>query len=311
MAAEIAYLGGEEIRRLMPPALARQAIADAYRGIARGELEGPVRTAFGPKGSDSLLMPALSPTSVGLKVLHHRPQNPSRGLPTLVGEVLLWDMATGRLRAVFDAAALTQVRTAALAGHATKLLAPKDVRRVGLLGAGGQAYDQALALVEATGARELRIWNRTPGRAQDLARRLGPALPGVEVSLARTPAEAVAGAGAVTLVTAATGPLLRAADLPAEVHLNAMGAYRPDMAELAPDVIASASAVFVDDVAGARQEAGDLLQAAAQGRFDMASLVDTGAAKGERRGRTVFKSVGAAIFDLAVGEALLRLAAGL
>ncbi len=305
MPAEIAYLDGAEIRRLMPPSVARQAIAGAYRAIACGDLEGPVRTAFGPEGGVSLLMPALSPASVGLKVLHQRPLNPSRGLPTLIGEVLLWDRRTGELKAVIDAAALTQVRTAALAGHATSLLAPPATRRVALLGAGGQAYDQAFALLESTAATELCIWNRTVERAEALAARLAPDLPQVEISLAGTPAEALRGAGAATLVTAAEEPLLHASDLPAEVHLNAMGAYRPDMAELAPDVIAGATAVYVDDVPGARQEAGDLIQAAAQDRYDMAALRDLRSAAGTRRGWTVFKSVGAALFDLAVAEELV------
>jgi ornithine cyclodeaminase len=304
MPADLAYLGGAEIRRLMPPSVAREAIAGAYRAIARGELEGPVRSAFGSPDSVSLLMPGLSPASVGLKVLHQRPENPSRGLPTLVGEVLLWDRQTGELRAVIDAAALTQVRTAALAGHATRLLAPPATRRVALLGAGGQAYDQALALIEATAATELCIWNRSSQRAEALAARLASELPQVGISVAAQPAEAVRGAGAATLATTAAEPLLHASDLPAEVHLNAMGAYRPDMAELAPDIIAGATAVYVDDVAGARQEAGDLIQAAAQGRYDMAELQDLRSAAA-RSGWTVFKSVGAAIFDLAVAEELV------
>ncbi len=303
MAAELRHIGGEEIRTLMPPAAARRAVAEAYQAIGRGELSGPVRSAIGADGQTSLLMPALSQAHVGLKVLHLRPENPARGLPAIVGEMLLWDRRTGELRAVIDAAALTAVRTAALAGHATKLLAPEGTRRVALLGAGGQAYDQALALVEATGARELRLWNRTGERAVALAARLGMALYGVGIAVAPTPAAAVADAGAVTLVTASATPLLHAGDLPAEAHLNAMGAYRPDMAELAPEIIGSAT-VYVDDIAGAREEAGDLVQAADRGLFRPEALQDLRAVKGGRQGWTVFKSVGAAIFDLAVGEAI-------
>ena len=308
MAAEIRYIGGEEVHRLMPPGAAREAIADALRAIGRGDLFGPLRQAVGSGGEVSLLMPALSPGHVGLKVLHLREENPSRGLPAIVGQMLLWDRGTGELRAVIDAAALTAVRTAALAGYATRLLAPEGTVRVALLGAGGQAYDQALALVEATGARELIIWNRTEERARALADRLGRAFAGVAVSVAATPAAAVAGAGAVTLVTSSPRPLLEAQDLPMAVHLNAMGAYRPDMAELAPEIIGRSTGVYVDDVAGACEEAGDLLQAAGRGLFRVEEMRDLRAAKGPRQGWTVFKSVGAAIFDLAVGEAILAAA---
>jgi ornithine cyclodeaminase len=306
MGADIRYLGETEIRRALPPGRAREAIAAAYRAIAAGEIEGPVRTTLGGGDESSLIMPALSRQHIGLKVLHLRDGNPARGLPAVMGEMLVWDRPTGELLAVIDATALTAVRTGALAGHATKLLAPEGVRRVALLGAGGQGYDQALALIEATGAQELRIWNRTRERAQALAGRLGPVLPGVQVAVADSARQAVAGAGAITLVTASSQPLLAAADLAPEAHLNAMGAYRPDMAEIGPDIVGGASAVFVDNVAGARGDAGELIQAAAQGRFDMAGLQDLRVAPGARSGWTLFKSVGAALFDLAVAEELLR-----
>lgn len=306
MAAEPRYLGADEIRRRLPPAQARQAIAGAYLALARGELEGPVRTGLGAGAETSLVMPALSPGRIGVKVLHLRPGNPAAGRAAVVGEMLIWDRETGGLLGLIDAAALTAVRTAALAGHATRLLAPPAVRRVALLGAGGQGYDQALALVEATGAGELRIWNRTGERARALAERLGPELPGVAVTVAATAREAVADAGAVTLVTASPAPLLAADDLAAEVHLNAMGGYRPDMAELGPDIIGGASAVLVDTVPGARAEAGELIQAAALGHLDLSGLQDLRAVRGDRRGWTVFKSVGAAIFDLAMAERLLE-----
>ncbi|MDA8345590.1 MAG: ornithine cyclodeaminase family protein [Thermaerobacter sp.] len=299
------YLGAEALRAALPPSLARRAIEGAFAAIAEGALEGPVRTSFAVAEGSSLLMPAVSRAHLGLKVLHLRSQNPAHGLPAIVGEFFLYLRATGELLAVLDGVELTGLRTAALAGHATALLAPSGAREGAIIGAGQQGYYQARALCEAAPIQRLRIWNRTPGRAAALAHRLRQELPAVEISIARDPAAAVADAQAVTLATASDRPLLRLADVPEEIHLNAMGAYRPDMAELAPDLLAGATQLLVDDVQGALAEAGDLLQAAAAGKVSLDALRTPWHASQPRSGITVFKSVGAAVFDLAVAEAAL------
>jgi len=309
MAADPLRLDGGDIRRLLPPAQARLAVAAGVAALRSGAVEGPLRTAVPSPDGPTLLMPALSRRHVGLKVLHLRPGNPAKGLPAIVGEMLLWDRASGRLLAVLDGAALTAVRTAALAGHATALLKPARTQRVGLLGAGGQAFDQALALCEATGAEEIRLWNRTRERADALALRLAERLRGVRVEVTETPAAAAEGAGALTTVTSSPEPLLFARDLPAEVHLNAMGAFRPDMAELAPEIVGGASLVCVDDVAAAWQEAGELLQAEALGLLRRSEVALLPELVPQRRGCTLFKSVGAAAYDLAVAQALVTAAA--
>jgi ornithine cyclodeaminase/alanine dehydrogenase-like protein (mu-crystallin family) len=301
----VRYLGAEALREALTPQVARGAIAGAFAAIAAGTLEGPVRTAFGTPEGASLLMPAVSREHLGLKVLHIRADNPDRGLPAIVGEFFLYARASGELLAVLDGVELTGIRTAALAGHAAALLAPEGARVGAILGAGQQGYYQARALCEATQVRELRIWNRTAVRAERLAQRLRPELSGVAISVAPTPAAAVAGAQAATLATAAHAPLLGLADVPAEIHLSAMGAYRPEMAELAPDLLGAASQLLVDDVQGALAEAGDLLQAAQAGKVSLGGLQTLAAARLPRDGITVFKSVGAAVFDLAVAEAVL------
>ncbi len=300
------YLGSDALREALPPSVARQAIAGAFAAIEAGSLSGPVRTSFGVAEGSSLLMPAVSREHLGLKVLHLRGDNPDRGLPAIVGEFFLYERTSGELLAVLDGVELTGIRTGALAGHATALLAPDGSRIGAVLGAGQQGYYQARALCEAAPLQELRIWNRTPQRAERLAERLRGELQGVTIRIAEDPAAAVAGAHAATLATAALRPLLSCDDVPAEIHLNAMGSYLPEMSELAPDLLAAASQLLVDDVAGALAEAGDLLQAAAAGKVSLGGLKTLAGARLPRRGITVFKSVGAAVFDLAVAEAVLR-----
>ncbi len=300
------YLGAAELRHALPPRRARDAIARAFAEIANGSLEGPVRSSFDIAEGASLLMPAASREHLGLKVLHLRAQNPARDLPAVIGDFLLYDRGTGELLAVLDGVELTGIRTAALAGHASALLAPAPTEVGAILGAGFQGYYQALALCEAVPVRLLRVWNRTRARAEQLAARLREELQGVAIEVSDSPRHAVEGAQAATLATAAAGPLLRATDVQAPIHLNAMGAYRPDMAELAPDLLSRATQVVVDDLSAALAEAGDILQAAAAGVIRLDGIQTLAQARRRRSGITVFKSVGAAVFDLAVAEAALE-----
>lgn len=298
------YLDAAALRGVLPPAAARRAIASAFEDIARGVLSGSLRTSFDVSEGTTLLMPAVSERHLGLKVLHLRQANPAKGLPAIIGDFFLYARDTGELLAAMDGTELTGLRTGALAGHATARLAPQGATIGAVLGAGHQGYYQARALAEAAPLEELRLWNRTPQRAYALAQRLRQELPRLRIAVSATPADAVRGAEAATLATATETPLIARADVSGEIHLNAMGAYRPEMCEIAVDLIGSATQVLVDDVDGARAEAGDLLQAAQAQRFDMSAVKSLQSA-GPRSGITIFKSVGAAVFDLAVAEAAL------
>lgn len=295
----------EELRSLLPPGRARMAIAESFSARAEGRLFGPLRTHVSVPEGATLLMPAFSERSSGLKVLHIRSGNPQVGLPSIVGEFLLFRRMTGEMLALLDGPELTGIRTAALAGHAARSLAPVGAEVGAVLGAGHQGYFQALALLEALDLREIRIYNRTAARARDLASHLAEAFPRVRVRQVATAGDAVRGAQVVTAATASDAPLILDEDVATDAHLNLMGAYRPEMSEAEPAVIARASAVYADDRDACLAEAGDVLQAVAAGAFATDQLLQMTKEPPRREGLTVFKSVGSAVFDLAAAEAAI------
>jgi ornithine cyclodeaminase/alanine dehydrogenase-like protein (mu-crystallin family) len=303
----VAVLDGPQVESALPPHVARRAVARALEALRDGVAVLPPRGRVPSPAGDALLMIASLPEAWVLKVVHVRPRNRERGMPALAGAVLVTDPETGVPRALLDGPTFTGVRTAAIAGLATERLA-RARRVVALLGTGFQGRYQAEALLALGGVEEVRLWNRTRARAEALALALSQRHPTVRVEVAASPAEAAKGADVVTLATASPEPLLSAADLGEEAHVNAMGAYRPTERELASDVVAGAT-VYADTLEGCLAEAGDLLIPAAEGILDLGSVrpLWSALASGPPSGRTVMKSVGSAVFDAAVAAAALGL----
>lgn len=304
----VVQLSGPDLMRRIGVGAVREAIARAFQELRDGTLQAPLRQTVTSPGGATLLMPAWSRRSIGVKILHIRPDNRGRGLPTISGEMLVSDLPSGRLLAVIDAPVLTALRTGGLSGFASRFLAPADSELAALIGSGFQAPFQARAMVEACPSiRRLRIFSRTPAHVTAVAAMLRADLPDVRVEVAASVAQAVHGATLITTATSSAEPFLERSMLGAEVHVNAIGAYTAEMAEVAPNVLASADRIYVDTVAGCREEAGDLIQAAATGVPIWSKVRELGQMTGRRQGNTVFKSVGSAAFDLTVAEAILGL----
>ncbi|HAX82611.1 MAG TPA: ornithine cyclodeaminase, partial [Actinobacteria bacterium] len=181
-------------------------------------------------------------------------------------------------------------------GLATRLLARPDAATLAMLGAGAMAFDQVNAVMEVRPIREVLVWSRRPDHAAALASRVG----GRAVADAD---EAVAVADVVTTATPARRPLFAAESLRPGTHINAVGAFTPEMVEI-PAGAVRAARVFVDDLAAAAAEAGDLLQAGCLPDGTIADLLG-----GRVAGRTtateitLFKSVGIASQDVAAAAA--------
>ena len=207
---------------------------------------------------------------------------------------------------VADAGALTLLRTAAMVSLATDILAPAHARRLAILGAGRQGREHVSAAALVRDICEVSIWNRTPARAEALAADLADLMPAARIQVCRSPESAVSNADIVCCATAATAPLFAAGALPSEVHVNAIGSYRPDMYELPGELLSDASIVAVDDLDACLLESGEIIDAVRKG-LDVRTLVplpELLAQPPQRHGQTVFKSVGMAIADLAVSRLL-------
>ena len=252
------------------------------------------------------------------------PDNPSRDLPTTTAIITVSDNANGEILAVMDGVYITQVRTAALSGVATRYMAKVDCQSAAVVGCGGMAYEQLNAVLTVRpDIQIIRLWNRNINGAEAFKTRFAKeyAQWNVELIVCEELSAAIKDADIINVATRAESGLFDEAQIKPDAHINAVGAYQPSMKEISNDVIASSRLVVVDDLLGSRHEAGDLIQAhdakdcawtwdALSG--DLQSLV-TGELKEKTssesdKGITLFKSVGAASFDAAVAIYMMQLA---
>ncbi|GAC1379422.1 MAG: ornithine cyclodeaminase [Ktedonobacteraceae bacterium] len=303
-----------DIQQCLTMAASIEAMRLAFGALSSGQAQAPQRLAVDlSEQSLALLMPSLLQTTAqhafGLKVVTIVPHNSQRNLPRIFASVLLLDSITGRTLAVMEGGWLTAMRTGAASGLATDLLARKDADVLALFGAGAQAPTQVLAIHTVRPLRQVRVVNRSHEHYQHLVaslqQLLGPACP--PVMRAATSREALAGASLVACATAATVPLFAHEEVATGTHINAIGAFTPQMCEISAETLASAR-IVVDQREAALLEAGDLLQPLAVGRIaapekwlELGELV-TGKQPGRQTAEeiTVFKSVGIAVQDVAV-----------
>ncbi|WP_445003089.1 ornithine cyclodeaminase family protein [Halomonas mongoliensis] len=260
-----------------------------------------------------LLMPAWEKAGyIGVKMVNVFPQNADHGLPAIAGVYLLSEGAHGRPLACLDGSELTRRRTAAASALAARELAREDAETLLVVGTGKLAPMVIEAHAAVRPIRRVRIWGRSAEKAEALAAEYADRF---ETSAVSDLEAATREADIVSCVTLSTAPLIRGAWLTPGTHLDLIGAFRPSMRETDADCLAR-SEVFVDTYAGARGEAGDILQAIDEGSFtfdairaELAELL-----RGETPGRsspeaiTLFKSVGASLEDLAAAiEAWERL----
>jgi ornithine cyclodeaminase len=297
-----------DVRRLLPMTECIDVMADALASLARDELHNPLRFVVRPPGEETLmgLMPAhrWAPVPLySLKTVVIAPGNAARGLDSHQGFVALFDGETGETRALLNAGAITAVRTAAVSGVATRLLAREDARTLAILGAGIQAKAHLEAMRAVRDFDRVLVWSRTPGRAAELD--------GVEE--AATAEAAVRGADVVVTATSAPEPILFRKWLKEGAHVNATGSSIPTTRELDTATMVAAS-LFVDRRESTLNEAGDYLFPMREGaigpehvRGELGEIL-IGAVPGRTSEDelTVFKSLGLAVEDLAAAEHVLR-----
>jgi ornithine cyclodeaminase len=305
-----------EVEQLLDMAGCMDAMAEVLQALERGELFLPLRLiAFPPGESSGIgLMPVhrSGPNAAyALKTICLFPDNPSRGLDPHQGTVTLFSGETGQLRALMNASAITAIRTAAVSGVATRLLAREDARELAIVGAGHQAHPHVAAMLEARQFEQIRIAARSLESAERLAAEwpLATAVDSVE--------EAVRGADVVCTVTNSSEPVLRHEWLKAGAHVNAVGSSVKTARELDTATVASCS-LFVDRRESTVNEAGDYLTPLAEGAIAGPEHIKAELGEilaGSHPGRTVddeltvFKSLGLAVEDLAAAEYVVRRAA--
>ena len=305
-----------EVQRILDYVALARAIDEALRqGI-----ELPVRHhhPFEVPGDDKagmlLLMPAWVPGDyMVLKSVTIVPGNAARGLPAVLGSVIVFDATTGEVKGIMDAQELTGRRTAATSALAATYLAPHDASRLLVVGAGKMAPHLARAHSAVRPIAEIAIWNHPPEKdwADELAERL--AAEGLNARPAADLEEAARAADVISCATLSFEPLIRGAWLRPGQHIDLVGAYSPEMRESDDDVMRRAR-VYLDTRDGGLKGSGDVVLALRSGALRDSDIVGDlfDLARGKARGRetadeiTVFKSVGCALEDFVAARMVVE-----
>jgi alanine dehydrogenase len=302
------YLGADDVRRALSMRAAVEAMREAFRDLANGAVTMPARTRIAnPEGDEvSLIMPSRSTaiSRLGVKLITLYEKNRAAGLPLAHALIVLADGGTGVPLAILEGGALTALRTGAVSGLATDLLARSDASTVAIFGAGRQGRAQLEAVACVRPIREARVYDRDHDASAAFAREMSAAL-GIDVQPAPDASSAVRAADIICTATSSRTPVFADGDVAPGTHINAVGVYQPERAEIPPATVSRAR-IVVDQTAASLEEAGDLLQPLAAGiidrsRFDLTIgdiLLDRAPGRRSPAEITLFKSVGLAVQDL-------------
>jgi alanine dehydrogenase len=300
------FLTRKDVRGLLSMRDVIDAVERALGDWATGKAAMPPKAYLLLDKGDLRAMPASTAASAGMKWVNSHPGNRKLGLPTVMGVLIHNDPETGYPLAIMDATEITALRTGAAAAIASKYLARRDCRTLGLIGAGQQAHSQIRAHAELFRLSAVRVFDISDAAVEILVNTF-PQYPLQAVGIE----EAVASDIVCTLTTA-TGPVVKREWVAPGTHINAVGADAAGKQELEPAILQEAIVV-----------ADDLRQACGGGEMNVCvrdglfSVEDVYATLGEiiaglKPGRTddaaitVFDSTGVAVEDIATAELVYR-----
>jgi ornithine cyclodeaminase/alanine dehydrogenase-like protein (mu-crystallin family) len=304
----------KQIQQLYKMTDAIQDITAMLEAKEAGKINNPHRTVldFPDYEASALYMPSadLVAEVSAVKVVTIFPGNPANGKPTTQGVVLLSDATNGEHLALINASYLTRLRTGALSGIATDYLAKKNSRVLSVIGTGAMAFEQVLGVLAVRDIEKIILVNRTLKKAEAFGEKLRDHGVKIPFEIEMDVSKAVQQADIICCATRSNEPVFNGADLRPGTHINGVGSYLPHMREVDETTVLSADKIIVDDLAGVKDEAGELMHAAKSGKwwFDDLHAQIGELVVGKKSGRqaqeeiTFFKSVGASYFDLAVSK---------
>jgi alanine dehydrogenase len=279
-------------------------VEEAFRMCGEGKGKMPPKVYLAVEQGDFRAMPAALPGCAGVKWVNVHPQNPSRGLPSVMAILIYSDPETGYPLAIMDATEITSYRTGAAAAIASKYLARRNAHIIGIIGAGFQAHTQILAHAE--------LFNPISINASDVSKtaveRLVTAFP--QFSIKNCSIQEAVSSDIVCTLTPSRSPIVQRAGVAAGTHINAVGADAPGKQELDPSILKEAI-VVVDDLKQA-SSSGEINVPIQKGIYSTGEIYGTLAEVivGKKKGRTdnkvitVFDSTGIAVEDIAVAKLL-------
>ena len=315
------FLNKREISRIFRMKDAIAAYIKAFRIYSQGGSEVPLRVNIAaPKYDGRLLfMPGYVERldCAGVKIVSVFPRNRELGKLSVPSTMALLDATSGEVSAILDGTYLTQLRTGAATGAATRCLAREDAKIGALIGCGGQALAQLEAMLEVRDFDEIRVCGRNYQHAVDFVKEAGvlfggrtELIPVAEASLA------IRDADVVTAVTTSLEPVFDGRELKAGAHVNAIGSYLPQMQEIDAVTLQRAAKVFCESKEAALAESGDFIIPLAEGLINEDKIsgeigaLFLGALQGRESAEeiTLFKSVGMAVVDIVTAQEIYHAA---
>jgi alanine dehydrogenase len=285
------------------------AISALERGLvaeAEGNAQNMIKTHVEWDGSTLHAIGAVFPAMgiCGTKTWSHTKNGAT---PLLV----LFDSNNGSLKAIIEAFALGQMRTAAASGAATRWLAADDADQFAMIGTGKQAITQVAAVLAVRPIRHIRVFSRDETRRNQFVTRLRSEFP-VEVTASTSIRDAVKDASIITVATRATDPIVTADMLQCGAHINSIGAIVPSRAEISHDVLARSTQIVTDSVPQAQKLSREMIEffgkdSSRWGTVQpLATVVASRFSRAVSDDLTLFKALGVGISDLSLGIELYR-----
>jgi alanine dehydrogenase len=284
-------LSNDDVARLLPMEAAITVVSDIMKTVSRGTETLPLRTAIPVGGANKMgVMPGAitDPACFGVKLVSLFPTNPSLGLSSHRGAIVLFESETGGAIAMMDAGLLTAIRTAAASGVATDILARKEASSLVLVGYGEQAEFHLDAICTVRPIETVEVVGRSAEKAAQFIARAVQKYPNIRFCSGTDVEKAVKTADIICTVTASPAPILEGRWLTRGSHINAVGSSIPTMRELDDEIVdmIKSGLITKDDIQG---EIGAVLSGEINGRQDKDQI-------------TLYRSLGIAAQDLSVAH---------
>lgn len=297
-----------DVKKILEMKEVIEAVEMAFELHARGKTQMPSKVYLTFENGDLRAMPAYLDGKAGVKWVNSHPENPKKGLPTVMAVLIYNDPETGFPLAIMDGTHITNFRTGAASGVASKYLARKDSKVFGFIGCGRQAYTQFLALKEIFDIETVKAYDVSKQNAERFAK----FCEGFGVSAIVCEAKEACDCDVLTTATPSRRPIVKAEWIKEGTHINAIGADAPGKQELEEEILLKAK-IVVDDMEQAIH-GGEINVAIAKGLLRPEQIYATlgEIVSGVKRGResyeeiTIFDSTGLAIQDIAVADLVFR-----
>ena len=309
---KVLMVNHREVQQWLSMSECVEAMADVFKMLNRGNAVNPLRNLMWLPDKSGLIgmMPAFLADAqvMGLKAISVFPGNHATDYDSHQGTVMLFETQNGRLLAMMDAGKITAIRTAAVSGVATRLLAIPDAENLAIFGSGVQAATHLEAMRVVRKIKHVRVWSRNFNHAKKFVKRESARL-SLSIEAVASAERAVDGAHIICTATSSTDPVLQGNWIAAGAHINAVGSSVPFARELDTAAVVK-SKLFVDRRESTLNEAGDFLVPKKEGAIDDAHVLgeigDILLAKIKGRASkediTLFKSLGLAVEDVAAAH---------